>query len=238
MRANGAGRVANSRATGKHSSMCGRIGLSKPARSDWLDGLLSNILREPNYNLKPTESLPLIRRTRDGETVAELARWGLIPAWAKKPPKFTFNARGETVATLNSFKGSFAKRRGLIPTDFFYEWQDLGKGVKKQPYLIERADGETLVFAGLWEYDHDGLPMSATIVTTTPNDVMSKIHNRMPVILEPENWQRWLNAETPIEVVKSLITPAADGILQVTPVSTLVNTGVNAADCMAPIELK
>ena len=142
------------------------------------------------------------------------------------------NARAETLAEKSAFKSAFMKRRCIIPADGFYEWQknaaDPKKG-KKQPYFIHRPDGEPYAFAGLWEVwrgpDKDQEPLrSCTIITTTPNDAMAAIHDRMPVILPPSAWDTWLDREVDdLELLGRLLVPSPSSLIAMHPVSTLVN---------------
>ncbi len=155
----------------------------------------------PRYNVAPTQTVPIVRRKHEGEGCElALVRWGLIPSWAKdaKIGYKLINARAETVATAPSFRSAFKARRCLIPADGFYEWQKVGGG--KQPTLIQRKEGDLFAFAGLWEWwkgGDDGPVESCAIITTEPNAVTAPIHNRMPVILDPADYDRWLDIERP-----------------------------------------
>lgn len=151
---------------------------------------------EPTWNMAPTRDAPVVRL--HPETHArhlDLLRWGLVPHWAKDPKSVRqpINARTETLATSPMFRDALARRRCLVPADAFYEWQATETG--KQPYAIARANGQPMVFAGLWEgwRGADGIVMrSFTIVTTTANTALRPLHERMPVILEPTDWPTWL----------------------------------------------
>lgn len=158
----------------------------------------------PNYNVAPTQTAMIIRgATEESDREIALYKWGLIPWFSKtgKMDRATFNARAETVATSPMFRDSYQSRRCIVPADAFYEWKKLGDGPKppKQPYAIGRADGEPLAFAGLWERwrpKDGGEPVqSFTIITTSPNEVMADIHNRMPVILGADDVPVWLGEE-------------------------------------------
>lgn len=148
--------------------MCGRVGLGKEQRYavDLRYDLVLSRLNGVRYNLKPTQPIPLLRMI-DGQPDAVMSQWGLKPHWLKTGQGW-FNARGETVHEKNAFKNAFKKRRGIIPASNFYEW--LGEKSPKQPYLIERADGATIVFAALWE---DGETPTSTIITTAANAFMA-----------------------------------------------------------------
>jgi len=173
-----------------------------------------------------------------------LARWGLIPSWAKdtKIGNQTINARRETVAEKPAFRSAFKKRRCLVVADGFYEWE---KGAKvKQPYFIHRADDRPFAFAGLWESwhgpekDSEGTPLeSCTIVTTTANDLMRPLHDRMPVILHPTDYDAWIDPGlADRERLESLIVPYEGDEFVTTPDSTFVNNVRNQGpDCVVPL---
>lgn len=161
---------------------------------------------EPAYNIAQTQIAPIIRTAIEDEHVPQGARhlapaaWGLVPSWWRKPlseKKFsTFNARSETVATSNTFRGSFRHKRCLIPVSGFYEWT--GQKGKKTPFAIGLRNRRWFCFAGLWDRATiDGSEFDTfTILTTTPNDLMAGLHTRMPVILDPSNYQRWLDTRS------------------------------------------
>lgn len=159
---------------------------------------------EPAYNIAPTQIAPIIRLATEDEPMAGEhtmmpAMWGLVPSWWKKPlseKKFsTFNARSETIASSNTFRGSFRHKRCLIPVSGFYEWT--GPKGKKTPFAIGLRNRRWFCFAGLWDRAMiDGSEVdSFTILTTQPNDLMAGLHTRMPVILEPGEYDRWLDTE-------------------------------------------
>ena len=176
-----------------------------------------------------------------------VVRWGLVPFWAKDPSigSRLINARAETVASKPAFRRAFSRRRCLLPADGYYEWQrpgeeatdtpgGRGKGGTKQPYFIFRRDGGPLAFAGLYELwrdesvpdDHEHAWLwTATIITTSAPDELGKIHERMPMIIEPDRWADWLDPESkdPADLM-SLLAPAAAGGLDSYPVSTAVNS--------------
>ncbi len=166
-----------------------------------------NLNLRPNYNVAPTHEMPIIRRTKEGEgREMAIARWGLIPHWAKdmKSAYSTINARSETAASKPTFREAFKKRRCCVPADGFYEWQRDGKD--KIPHLIRPRDGGPMAFAGLWSLwtSPDGEAVqSFTIMTTEPNELMQAIHNRMPVILGEEARDAWLDLDAdPDEILK------------------------------------
>ena len=163
----------------------------------------------PRYNIAPTDQIPIIRvDPRDNTRELVMARWGLVPWWSKELPKVPhINARAETVHTLRMFKEAFAKRRALIPATGFFEWEKRADG--KQPYRFQREDLEPFAFAGLWEFARvDGKDiLSATIIVGKPNPLAAAIHDRMPVILEPDDYDRWFDAETLIDELRALLKP-------------------------------
>ncbi|MEO0451348.1 MAG: SOS response-associated peptidase [Pseudomonadota bacterium] len=161
---------------------------------------------EPAYNIAPTQIAPIVRIATEDEPVPKGARhlapamWGLVPSWWRKPlseKKFsTFNARSEGVATSNTFRGAFRHKRCLIPVSGFYEWT--GPKGKKTPFAIGLRNRRWFCFAGLWDRATiDGSEIdSFTILTTTPNDLMAGLHTRMPVILDPSQYDRWLDTSS------------------------------------------
>jgi putative SOS response-associated peptidase YedK len=207
--------------------MCGRYASFLPAEA--LRELFHTVNPTPNlaptWNMAPTRDAPVVRL--HPETRArhlDLLRWGLVPHWAKDPKSVRqpINARSETLATSAMFRDALARRRCLVPADVFYEWQATDGG--KQPYAVARADGQPMVFAGLWEgwRGADGTVMRTfTIVTTNANPLLRPIHERMPVILEPIDWPTWLG-EVDGDPTGLLRPSAAD--LRVWRVGTAVNS--------------
>ncbi len=179
----------------------------------------------PSWNVAPTQDAMVVRRHPEtGERRLDLLRWGLVPAWTKdlKAARKPINARSETAAGSAMFRPALAARRCLVPADAFYEWRTEADG--KQPFAIARQDGQPLAFAGLWEgwRSPDGETLrSFAILTTAANATMRPLHERMPVILEPQDWPAWLG-ETPGEP-SDLMRPAADDVLRLWPVSRAVN---------------
>ena len=167
-----------------------------------------------------------------------MVRWGLVPFWAKDISigSRLINARAETVATKPAFRRAFARHRCLLPADGFYEWEKSGDSKKpaKQPYYIRREDGGVLAFAGLYELwrdkdrpddDPDSWLWTATIITTRAEDEVGRIHDRMPMVIEPARWADWLDpTATSAEALHGLMTPAASVHLTTYPVSTEVNS--------------
>ncbi len=194
----------------------------------------------PRYNISPTQPVPIVRKRASGPRELAMVRWGLVPHWAKDAAigNQLINARSETAAEKPSFRDALQQRRCLIPADAFYEWQKLGKG--KQPWLLRMRDTGTFAFAGLWSSwkrpENDVALETCAILTTSPNDLAATVHDRMPVILPPATWTRWLDdagASTPFtELFVSF--PAAE--MQAFPVSKRVNSPANeGAENIAPV---
>ena len=181
----------------------------------------------PSYNAAPQSTQPVVRLGRDsGKREFALLRWGLVPFWAKeaKPAYSTINARAEEVAQKPAYREALKNRRCLVPADAFYEWQRLDTKAKK-PFAIELESGEPYAFAGLWESwkpkEGDALE-TFTILTTDPNELMEPIHNRMPVILEPQDYDRWLEPGDPARPPLDLLRPLAAEKMRAWPVSERV----------------
>jgi putative SOS response-associated peptidase YedK len=205
----------------------------------------------PNYNVAPTDEVYAVVERLDKEQPSappqrqlRVVRWGLVPSWAKdrKIASKLINARVETLAEKPAFRRAFAVRRCLLPADGYYEWYtddasevaSDGPGGKrpKQPYFIRGRGGGVLPMAGLYEFwrdphaepDADPWLVSATVITTEATDDVGRIHDRMPMLIEPQNWARWLDPrESDTDVVAQLLIPAAAGRLEAYPVSTEVN---------------
>jgi len=220
--------------------MCGRYRLSKRQQivEEYFDAGSGDDDWNPRYNIAPTQPVPVVRQPVNSARELSLLRWGLIPSWATDPSIGfkTINARSETVTTTPSFRDAIKSQRCLIPADGFYEWKRNGK--TKQPYCFEVGTGEIFAFAGLWDrwIDARGQAVeTCTILTTTPNTLLSDIHDRMPVILNPAQYDCWLSAEAG-DALK-LLRPYA-GQMRNFPVSTRVNQVQNDdAECAMPIEL-
>jgi putative SOS response-associated peptidase YedK len=185
----------------------------------------------PRYNVAPTQPIEVVVQRDDGRFI-ELHRWGLVPSFANSVSAGNrlINARAETVATSPAFRTSFARRRCIIPADGFYEWRR--EEARKQPFLIHAADDRLLAFAGLWAPWRDPVTgewvLSAAVVTTRANGVVGRLHDRMPVILEPSEWPIWADPEIRDPgLLTDLLRPAADALLTLTAVSSLVNNANN-----------
>ena len=222
--------------------MCGRYSITTPpeamSRLFALSGPISNF--PARYNIAPTQEVPVVRLAPLGEA-RELAMlpWGLIPSWAKQGAKPLINARGESVADKPSFRAAFKRRRCLLPADGFYEWRRPENG-PKQPFNIALRDGGLFAMAGIWEtWVHpDGSEIDAcAIITTAANATLAPIHHRMPVILAPGDWDRWLKTpETEAADLLPLLAPAPDDLLKAYEISTRVNRVANdGPELIAPL---
>ena len=220
--------------------MCGRFTLATPGQTiaeAFELGAAPEL--EPRYNIAPTQPVAAIRAAGAGRELVML-HWGLIPSWSKDAAigARMINARGETAADKPSFRTPFRSRRCLILADGFYEWKRVGVG--KQPYHIRMRDGRPFAIAGLWDRwaPPGGDPVeSCTIVTTSPNDVLAPIHDRMPVILPPAQHALWLDpAVRERERLQEILQPFDSSSMVAYPVSARVNNSRNDdRDCIAPL---
>ena len=223
--------------------MCGRFTLTvDPAElQDTFGDFIFPTQFTPRYNIAPMQ--PILAIPNDAKNTADFFLWGLIPSWSKDQgiANKLINARGETVAEKPSFRGSFKYKRCLILADGFYEWKTQ-TGVKtKTPYFIHMKDRQPFAFAGLWDEWHSpdgGTLRTCTIITTEPNELMSTLHNRMPVILDKNDYADWLDpaphAKRP-EGLLPLIRPFPADRMSAYPVSTLVNApGNDRPECIVP----
>jgi putative SOS response-associated peptidase YedK len=223
---------------------------------------------EPDYNIAPTKDVyAVVERppsSRDGavgdrdadpQRQLRVLRWGLVPSWAKDPliGSRMINARMETVADKPAYRRAFAKRRCILPADGYFEWYETdaltskGKPVK-QPFFIRPSDGSTLAMAGLYEIwrdpargedDADRFRWTCTVITTDATDDLGRIHDRMPLMVEPERWGAWLDPRTDKDGVLDLLVPAAPGRLQAYPVSAAVgNVRNNGPELVTPLPLE
>jgi len=187
--------------------------------------------------------IPVIRQKAGAGRVGQLVKWGLIPSWAEDPSTYNKlnNARGETVAEKPTFRTSFAKHRCLIPASGFYEWQPVAG--RKQPYYIHpAAPGGFFAFAGLlaaWTPPAGETIVSTCIITTGPNAVMSPIHDRMPVILQPEQFGAWLDTENhDTAALRAMLGPCPAELMAAYPVSPAINSGrAEGPACIELVEL-
>lgn len=211
--------------------MCGRYALNATAQQliEHFQ-LLSCPDFAPRYNIAPTSQIPIIRWKPDTGRVGQIVRWGLIPSWSKEPTAKLNNARAETVHEKPSFRTSFQKHRCLIPASGFYEWQTVAG--KKQPYYLHPAE-RFFAFAGLlaaWKAPDGQTIVSTCIITTGPNAVMAPIHDRMPVILRPTDFDTWLDPTS--HDPRELLRPCSEEGMSAYPVRPLRSDG---PECVEPL---
>lgn len=209
--------------------MCGRFTQQRPA-SELAEIFAAEPLAEdpgPRFNVAPTDEA-LVVVQRDDRRAITAYHWGLIPHWAEsaKVGSRMFNARAESLTASPAFRDSFRRKRCLVPVEAFYEWRR--EGAVRQPYTIARADGRPLVLAGLWDGWRDpaadAVRRTFTIVTTTPNETMAAIHDRMPAVLDEADWARWLDPRTVDRgELRAMLEPRDGPDLVLTRVSQLVN---------------
>jgi putative SOS response-associated peptidase YedK len=209
--------------------MCGRFTLRRPEKLKL--GRFSRLrlpIPDPSYNISPSQSILAIIKRADTPS-GQMLQWGLVPSWSKEA-KGVINARGETLEEKPSFSESFQRRRCLIPADGFYEWRRAGRA--SQPYYFQMRDEAPFMFAGIWDqWGHDRLSiLSCAIVTTTANELLATVHDRMPVILRPESYEAWLACETTAAELKYLLTPFPAEQMKSHPVSTAVNYPENDSE--------
>jgi putative SOS response-associated peptidase YedK len=233
-------------------AMCGRYTLT-PAIDDLLRQLgFTGMPAEmpPRYNIAPTQMVPALLKGDSRELEAGLFRWGLIPSWAKDMSigNRMINARGETVAEKPSFRSAFRRRRCLILSDGWYEWQKTPEG--KQPVRIQLESEGVFAFAGLWERWMPGEEESkkgaksggeaihsCAIITSDACRALKGIHHRMPVVMKRDRWNEWLDPDASVESLKSMVLPYMGDDLKVYPVSTLVNSPANdRQECIFPLD--
>lgn len=218
--------------------MCGRFVLKEtPAELIAQFGLDECVDFFPRYNIPPGTDIPVIRQSPEGKRVLHLLRWGLVPRWATDPAMGAklSNARGENVAEKPSFRWAYRSRRCLIPASGFYEWQ--AQETIKQPFYISLKSGDPMAMAGLWESwkAPDGsILRTVCVMTTSANELMAPIHDRMPVIIAPENWCDWL--EGALEKVSGLLVPFAASEIQAWPVRRRVGwSGERGKELIEPL---
>lgn len=198
--------------------MCGRYTLSLPAPElvEAFDVPPLSFEWRPRWNVAPGQDCPVVGEDRKGRRMG-LMRWGLVPEWMDDPPSGGFvNARSETAGEKPSFREAFRRRRCLVPADGFYEWAR--EGGEKVPRWFRRRGGGVLALGGIWE------GRTFAVLTTAANADVAPVHPRMPVLVPREGWDAWLDAGTPGDVLRGLVAPAPDGVLERRVVSTRVNT--------------
>jgi putative SOS response-associated peptidase YedK len=198
-------------------------------------------LLSPRYNIAPSQDVPVIIQVDDEREIVML-QWGLVPSWSKEADKVgggLINARAETLEQKPSFAESFLKRRCLIAADGFYEWKREGKW--KQPYFFQMNDESVFAFAGIWDEwkSADQSIISCAIITTAANELVSTIHDRMPVILTDETHLAWLRDDADPRELKALLTPFPTAAMKSFPVREKVNSAlVDEPELVEPVELK
>ncbi|MGO9567986.1 MAG: SOS response-associated peptidase, partial [Desulfomonilaceae bacterium] len=223
--------------------MCGRFVLMTVGRDIAEHFQLSEEPElEPRYNIAPTQIVAVVRL--DPETThwqLRLAKWGLVPFWAKDPSigSRLINARAESAADKPAFRAAFKHRRCLVPADGFYEWERAKKN--RQPYFFGAADKRPFAFAGLWEHweGPDGAVIeSCTVLTTDSNELLQPIHDRMPVILKVEDYDRWLDPTVKkVELLQHLLKPYPSEEMIGYPVTSKVNKAAyEGPDCIKPVD--
>lgn len=223
--------------------MCGRVTLTSSAREIAeqfaLDATLAAERLAPRYNVAPGQDVATVREDADGRRVLDFERWGLVPHWARDPSigGRLINARAETVATKPAFRDAFLRRRCLVPVDGFYEWS--GTGASRRPWLFRRPDRRLLAIAGLYERWHGAggeVVDTCTLITTDANATLAGFHDRMPVILAPEDYGRWLDRDLrDPDSLQPLLAPCPEPWLEPAPVSTRINDVRNDdPDCWVP----
>jgi putative SOS response-associated peptidase YedK len=215
--------------------MCGRF--AQPRSADELARIFharpATDLPGDQFNVAPTDEVAGVVE-QHGERVVDAFRWGLVPFFAdtSRGAARLINARAETVETSPSFRDAFRRRRCIVPADAFYEWRRerdpaSGRTIRSYPFAIRRLDGEPMAFAGLWAIWRN--PQTAerlytcSIITTQANELVGRLHDRMPVLLEAEDWDGWLAEETAVEALREVLHPAPEPALDVYAVSPAVN---------------
>ncbi len=224
--------------------MCGRYRLSRRKQiiEEHFDSVSGEEDWSPRYNVAPTHPVPIIRQhPKEPRREVSLARWGLIPWWAKDSSGAArmINARSETASTLPAFRDALKSRRCLVPADGFYEWKRTGKS--RHPYCFEVNDGELFAFAGLWERWKDAsgkLLETCSILTTPPNTVTSSVHDRMPAILTPDAYDLWLDPGfADVAAISEMLKPFDANSMRCYPVSARINHVANDdAECSVPVK--
>lgn len=220
--------------------MCGRFTLTV-SKEELMDQFQLDFFPDdfiPSYNVAPSQNVLSAVQAPNGRR-AGFIKWGLVPFWVKDPKKWKplINARAETLHEKPSFKHLLAKRRCVIFADSFYEWKS--RDGKRTPYRILLKEERPFAFAGLWDRNQHGeqVVTTCTIITTEPNDKVANVHDRMPVILQDDGIEQWLNTERfTYNEVRGLLKPYSGDAMTLYPVSTIVNSPKNnSAECIVPI---
>jgi putative SOS response-associated peptidase YedK len=197
----------------------------------------------PRYNVAPTQNNPVVLVNEKNQRIMAQMRWGLIPYWAKEESigNRMINARIETITGKPSFKTAFIKRRCLVPADGYYEWSKIGASKKKQPYRIVLKSRELFAFAGLWDIwknEKGSIIRSYTIITTEADNLVGNIHPRMPVILRPENEDKWIDPTLKdVKTIEKLLQPYPSNLMEMYEVSPLVGrANIDVESLIQPIK--
>ena len=221
--------------------MCGRFALRSSIKelAEALEATSVKIREEKaRYNIAPTQEIVAAREEGEERELLTL-KWGLVPSWTKDPTigARMINARSETVTEKPAFKEAFRRRRCLIPADGFYEWKRTDRG--KQPFFFKMKDEQPFAFAGLWEHwEGDGETIeSCTILTTRANEVLAPVHDRMPVIVAPEDYKLWLDQQvTKSDRLTPLLRPYPAELMASYQVAPRVNNPrYDSEDLLAPL---
>ena len=222
--------------------MCGRFSLAKDAPAleaafEWFD---IDPMIMPRFNIAPTQ--PVVTILNRGRPATTFTQWGLIPSWSKDP-RIAYklvNARSETAHEKPSFRGSFRRKRCLLPADGYYEWKTVTGTRVKQPVYYRLRGHPPFCLAGLWDEWHDaegGLYITSTILTCRPNDLAQLVHARMPVILPPEHWGAWLDPHfDKVDELRDMLRPYPSRDMESHEVSRVVNRAANdVRECIEPL---
>jgi putative SOS response-associated peptidase YedK len=223
--------------------MCGRYKLARLERLDdfGIHGLAYGESIDPRWNVSPGNKMPVVvghgPAGNKGGRAAGLMEWGFIPHFAREPGTRPVNARAEGIATSGMFKHAFYRQRCLVPADGFYEWDSRSK----QAWLVERADGRTLAFAGLWDkwLDRDGnTRLSFCILTTPANEYCREIQERMPVVLDERGWDIWTSAQSRVHELEKLLVAPGNNFLYRVPVGKKVgDVQSEGPECAEPLQM-
>jgi putative SOS response-associated peptidase YedK len=219
--------------------MCGRF--AQPRSSDELARIFRarrvTELDGERFNVAPTDEVAAVV-DHHGERQLDTFRWGLVPHYAESSREAArlINARAETVESSGAFRTAFRRRRCIVPADAFYEWRravpaaanERARGTRPQPFAIRRVDGQPMAFAGLWAIWREPLTAgrlyTCSILTTTANELLAPLHSRMPVILEEDDWDAWLDEASEPGLLRALLRPAPETAIEVYRVGQAVNS--------------
>ena len=223
--------------------MCGRFGLTRPDKLDLERfGITESPELVPRFNIPPSSDI-LVVRERKGVTEAEMIRWGLVPSWAKDVSigNRMANVRSDTALEKSSFRAAMQKRRCLIPADVFFEWQDVPGQKRRKPYAVALNGGEIFALGGVWEaWRPKGggeWVITCAILTTEPNELLAPIHDRMPVIIRPDDYAKWISPSAGMAEVRQLVASFPSEEMKTWEISLMVNDPkTDDARVIAPID--